>query len=76
MRYLVNTVETYRVDSEKDVKDFIEEQKALGAEEHYEVTRYSSDLKEKKKKGEVIDSAYQVKITKIHNPFWPESYEE
>lgn len=76
MRYMVNVVETYRVDSENDVKDFIEEQKEQGKELHYEVTGYSSTLKEKKKKGEVVDSAYLVKINKAYNPFWPEFFEE
>lgn len=76
MRTLIKTVETYRVDTEADVRPFIEEQKELGREEGYDVITYTSDYKEKKKKGEVIDSAYMVTIKKSYNPFWQESYEE
>ena len=72
MRTLLKTVETFRVDSEAEAKELIEEMKENASEEDYTVTNYSSTYKEKKKKGEVIDSGYEVKITKAFAPFWPE----
>ena len=70
MRTLLKTVETFRVDSESEAKELIEEMKENADE--YSVTNYSSTYKEKKKRGEVIDSGYEVKITKAFAPFWPE----
>lgn len=72
MRTLLKTVETFRVDSEAEAKELIEEMKENASEEDYSVTNYSSTYKEKKKKGEVVDSGYEVKITKAFNNFWPE----
>lgn len=70
MRVLINRVETYRVDSEEDVKNFIEEVKADPDGDGYVLKTYSSDHKEKKQKGEVIDEGYMVKLTKVYNEFW------
>lgn len=70
MRTLLSTVETYRVNTENEAKELIEEMKEEA--DDYSVTNYSSTYKEKKKKGEVIDAGYAVKITKNFNPFWPE----
>lgn len=70
MRTLLKTVETFRVDSESEAKELIEEIKENADE--YSVTNYSSTYKEKKKKSEIVDSGYEVKITKAFNNFWPE----
>lgn len=64
-RFLIKQVETYRVDNEADAKKFIEEQKQG---EGYVITKYSSELKETKSKGEVIDSWYRVTLTKDIQP--------
>lgn len=72
MKTILDITEQYRVDSEEEVKEFIEEVKEKGKEEGYIVKSYSSSLKEKKSKGEIIDSAYLVKITKSINGFWEE----
>lgn len=71
MRKLLTTVETFRVNTENEAKELIEEVKADAGVE-YSVASYTSTYKEKKKKGEVIDSGYQVKITKNYGNFWPE----
>jgi len=62
MRYLIQTVETYRADSEAEAKGVIEEAKTAG---EYVLTKYSSEKKEVKSKGDVIDEYYKVNLTKV-----------
>lgn len=62
MRYLIQTVETYRADTEAEAKGVIEEAKAAG---EYVLTKYASEKKEVKSKGEVIDEYYKVNLTKV-----------
>ena len=61
MKYLIQTVETYRVDTEDEAKRMIEEAKS---DNHFILKKYSSEYKEKKQKGEVIDTYYKVTLTK------------
>ena len=61
MRYLITTVETYRVDTQEDAEKLIKE--AKGAKE-YSLKKYSSEEKFVKQKGEVVDSWYRVSLTK------------
>ena len=70
MRYLNQVAEVYRIDTEEEVKNFIEELKAQAFEEGYVLKSCAYTLKEKKLKGEVVDSAYQVKIIKDFSTFW------
>lgn len=63
-KYLTNTVETYRVDSEAEVKRVIEEAKK---DKTFSLTKYTSEYKERKQKGEVIDSYFKVTLTKLFN---------
>lgn len=51
--------ETYRIDTEENVKSFIEECKDEAAAGGYILSAYTSSLKEKKSKGEVIDLGFQ-----------------
>lgn len=60
-RYLIKTVETYRVDTEDEVAGFIEE---LKSNPSYDLVSYKSKRKEKKEKGEVIDTWCQVQVVK------------
>lgn len=63
MRYLIQTVETYRADTEAEAKGVIEEAKAAG---EYALSKYSSEKKEVKVKGEaVVDTYYKVTLTKV-----------
>ena len=61
MKYLIQTIETYRVDKEYEAKIMIEEAKS---DNHFILKKYSSEYKEKKQKGEVIDTYYKVTLTK------------
>ena len=56
-KFLVSTVETYRVDSDEEAKH----------SSMFELGKYSSEYKERKAKGEVIDSYYKVTLTKTFN---------
>ena len=72
MKKLLNIEEVYRIDSENEVKEFIEEQKKKSIEGGYILTSYSSKLQEKKdrKTKDVVDSGYLVKISKTYDEFW------
>ena len=57
MKYLVSVVETYRVDNEKEAAAAIEEAKK---DTTYTLSKYTSEHKEVKAKGEVVDEYYKV----------------
>lgn len=62
MKYLIKTVETYRADSEKEALEIINDAKR---DPSFELGKYSSEKKEVKSKGEVIDEYTVVVLTKI-----------
>lgn len=64
-KYLLKVTETYRFESEKDVEAFIKEEKE-GAF-NYTVIKYNVTKRERKQKGEVIDTWYRVEIMKEFN---------
>lgn len=61
-RYLTSTVETYRVDSEVEAQNLIGEAKA---DDNFSLAKYTTEYKERKQKGEVVDAYYKVTLTKI-----------
>ena len=63
-KYLVKVTEQYRVESEQEVKEFIEREKRNPA---FELTKYVSEYKEHKTKGEVDDAWFRVTLTKVYN---------
>lgn len=70
-KYLCTTVETYRVDDEAEAKQLIEDTKANSAGI---LTKYTSQFKEVKSKGEVVDSYYLVQLTQtFNNPKEPDN---
>ena len=62
MRYLIQTTEVYRADTEAEAQGVITEAKAAS---EYALTKYSSEAKEVKSKGEVVDTYYKVSLTKV-----------
>lgn len=68
-KYLITAVETYRIDSEAEAKQAIEEAKK---DKNFTLTKYTSEYKEVKEKKEVVDTYYKVCLTKtftdIKNP--------
>lgn len=61
MKYLLKTVETYRVAIEDEAKKLIEDAKK---DRNFTLVKYLSEMREQKSKGEVIDSWYRVTLTK------------
>ena len=59
MKYLIETTEVYRVDSEDSAKNVIESAKKSSI-----VSKYNCVHKEKRVKGELVDEWYKVTITK------------
>lgn len=64
MKYLCEVTEKYRIDTETEAKAFIEEQKA---DNKYSLKKYASEQKERKIKGEIVDSWIQVTLVKMFN---------
>lgn len=62
--YLINTTEVYRVDTEKEAAELINNAKQA---REYDLAKYSSTKKERKQKGEIIDEWYQVTLVKKFN---------
>lgn len=60
-KYLLKTVETYRVDTEEEADALIDEAKK---DTVYALEKFSSQYKTRKQKGEVIDDYYKVILTK------------
>ena len=61
MAYLIQTQEIYRAATEREAQELISEAKQAG---EYTLTKYSSEKKEVKAKGEVIDEYFKVSLTK------------
>lgn len=61
MKYLIKTVETYRVANEAEAKQLIE---AAKSDHSYTLSKYSSEYKCSKAKGEIVDEWYRVILTK------------
>ena len=70
MKVLLSNTEVYRIDTEEEVKEAIEEAKTNANLEGYILKGYSTKIKEKKSKGEVIDAGYEVTLKKEYNTFW------
>ena len=60
-KYLIEVTEVYRVDSEDEVARIIKEAKE---DDICELVKHTSIKKERKAKGELIDSWYKLSLTK------------
>ena len=63
-KYLITTTEVYRVDTEGEVDAAIAEAKA---DDSFNLVKYNREYKERKSKGEVIDSWYKLSLVKSFN---------
>jgi predicted glycosyltransferase len=61
-KYLIETTEVYRVNTESAATELIE---AAKKDPQYVLKKYTSVKKEKKAKGEIIDEFYKVTLTKL-----------
>lgn len=64
MKFLLEVTESYRVNSQTEVDQLIEQAKTSN---QYTLTKYNCQQKEQKQKGEVIDSWFKVSLTKKFN---------
>lgn len=64
MKYLIQTVETYRVDSEGEADQLIQEAKK---DSRFDLLKSSTEKKDVKSKGEIIDTYYKVQLHKAFN---------
>lgn len=60
-RYLITTCETFRVDSEAECEQIINDAKQ---DSTFELTKYNCEAKDVKVKGEVVDTFFKVTLTK------------
>lgn len=60
--YLISVTENYRVDTEQETITMIQEAKDSN---QYTLAKYSSQYKERKQKGEVVDAYWKVSLTKV-----------
>ena len=63
-KYLLNVVETYRVDTETEVEIMLEQAKNSP---EFTLVKYTSEKKERKQKGEIIDEWFKVSLHKAFN---------
>lgn len=62
MKYLIQTTEVYRVDSESEAVELVEKEKKSKL---FTLTKYTIEYKEVKVKGELVDDYYKVTLTKV-----------
>lgn len=60
-KYLITTSETYRVDSEPQAKQLIEEAQKSS---QFDLVKYNCEYKTQKAKGEIVDAWYRVTLVK------------
>jgi len=61
MNFLISTTEVYRVDTESEATALIEEAKN---DKKFVLAKYTTEQKEVKAKGEVIETYFKVTLTK------------
>ena len=67
MRFLMKQTDVYKVDTEEEAMNLIEEFKNNQLTESYTVTKSSYVLKTRKSKGEIIDQWFVVSIERSFN---------
>lgn len=67
---LLKVTEEYRVDSEIEAKEVMEQFRSEAPANGYSIGSCGYTYKEKKAKGETIDSAFLVKVVKIYGGIW------
>lgn len=67
---LLETTQKYRVDSEEQAKDLIEQFRNQAKEKGYVVKKAGYEYKTKKAKGEIIAEAWVVSVTQVFGELW------
>lgn len=66
----LKVTEEYRTDSEMEAKEAMENFRAEAREKGYSINKCGYTHKVKKAKGEIIDEAYVVSVTKEYSSVW------
>lgn len=64
MKFLIQTTEIFRCDSEQEAEIFLKDMKK---DKNYEITSSTVAKKEVKQKGEVVDSYIKLTVKKVYN---------
>ena len=67
---LLKVTEEYRVDSEQEAREAIENFRKESLEKGYVLGACGFTYKDKKSKGEIIDEGYLIKAVKVFSKFW------
>lgn len=67
---ILKTTEEYRTDSEIEAKEAMERFRAEAKEKGYHINKSGYTYKAKKSKGDIIDEAWIVSITKEYSSVW------
>lgn len=66
----LETTEKFRAESEDEAKEMMEKFRKESAEKGYIIKKSGYEYKTKKAKGEVVDEAWVVSITKVFASIW------
>lgn len=66
----LKVTEEYRVDTENEAKEAMENFRQRAAQEGYILNSCGYTHKEKKSKGEIVDEGYLLKVVKVYGGFW------
>ena len=66
----LKVTEEYRVDTENEAKEAMENVQQRAAQEGYILNSCGYTHKEKKSKGEIVDEGYLLKVVKVYGGFW------
>ena len=66
----LKVTEEYRTDSENEAKEVMERFRAEAREKGYHINKSGYTYKAKKSKGDIIDEAWVVSITKEYSSVW------
>lgn len=64
MEFLISTTEIYRVDSEAEAEQLIQDAKA---DDKFDLLKYTTEKKDLKLKGEIVDTYFKVSLNKAFN---------
>lgn len=64
MKFLISTTEIYRVDSEAEAEQLIQDAKA---DDKFDLLKYTTEKKDLKLKGEIVDTYFKVSLNKAFN---------
>lgn len=66
----LKTTEGYRVDSEVEAKEAMEKFREDAKSKGYSIGKCGYTYKAKKSKGDIVDEAWIVSVTKIYGDIW------